>query len=46
MDYYQFKVQTGHFGSTTEAEKQTLMENCDAKNTNRATKTSLRCLMN
>ena len=46
MDPSKFKINTGHFGSTTEEEKAKLMENRNAKNTNRATKSSLRCLMN
>ena len=46
MDLLKFKVNTGHFGTTTEEEKAQLIENHNAKNTNRAAKTSLRCLMN
>ena len=46
MDPLKFKTATAHFDSTTEEEKELLMKQRNAKNTNRATKSSLNCLMN
>ena len=45
MDPAKFKVRTGRFGSTTDEEKQKIKEERTAKNTNRATKSSVACLM-
>ena len=44
MDPKEFKVRTGHFSSTTDEEKAKLLEERNAKNTNRATKSSLKAL--
>ena len=45
MDPKYFKVTTGHFGSTTKEEKAKLMEERNAKNTNKATKSAVRALI-
>ena len=44
MDPKKFKVRTGHFSSTTDEEKAKLLEERNAKNTNKATKSSLKAL--
>ena len=43
MDKHNFKVNTGHFASTSEEEKAKILEDRTAKNTNRSTKTIVKC---
>ena len=45
MNQGNFKVNTCRFGSTTEEEKENILQDCNAKNTNQATKSSLNCFI-
>ena len=45
MNQGKFKPNTARFGSTTEEEKEEILQQCGAKNSNRSLKTALNCIM-